>query len=190
MAEPTYPVLYWRDNSTRTTLTAFDTLEKLIAAKPLQVIELEKPVSGTAENSSVVSVSIGGTDNIVDEPLFSPAGVKTIEKQMVGAIAEHLTIGLKIHLSQYTILRKVQEFARKPNKEKEYHTYGIMGFWFPATETEATPTLTTPNVFKTDPTNIIGYTLKPPIIDWGISDIGSDYTKITLNLSLGGKNLT
>ena len=32
---PAHPVLYWRDNATRTALAAFDTLDKLIAAKPL-----------------------------------------------------------------------------------------------------------------------------------------------------------
>lgn len=187
MAEPTYPVLYFRDFATRTELVAFDTLEKLIAAAPLQVIEFEKEGDG---DTSVVSISIGGTDNIVDEPLFSPAGVKTIEKQMIGAIAEHMTIVIKLNKSEYTKLRKIQQFARKPNKEKEYHTYGIMGFWFPETETDPTPTLSTPNVFKVDPTNIIGYTMKPPLVDWGIPEIGADYTQVTINLSLGGKNLT
>ena len=187
MVEPVYPVFYWRDFATRTALTAFDTLAKLIAAKPDQVIELEKDDD---DDTSVVSVSAGGTGNIVDEPLFNPQAVKTIEKQQVGAIAEHTDIVLKIHKSQYTKLRKIQQFYRKPNKETEYHTYGILGFWFPATETNAAPTLTTPNIFKVSPTNVIGYTMKPPSVEWGISDIGSDYTKVTLNLSLGGKNLT
>jgi len=187
MAEPTHPVLYFRDFATRTELVAFDTLEKLIAAKPLQVIEFE---TDSADNSSVVSLSIGGVDNIVDEPLFSPAGVKTIEKQMVGAISEFFTINIMLNKSQYAKARKIQQFARRPGKEKEYHTYGIFGFWFPETETDPTPTLTTPNVFKQDPTNVIGYTMKPPLIDWGIKDPGSDYIKIMITLSLGGKNLT
>ena len=187
MAEPTYPVLYFRDIDTRTELTEFDTLEKLIAAKPLQVIEFEKTGDG---DTSVVSVSIGGTDNIVDEPLFTPEGVKTIEKQMIGAIAEHMIIVIKINKSEYTKLRKIQQFARRPNKETEYHTYGIIGFWFPETETDPTPTLLTPNVFKVDPTNVVGYTMKPPIVEWGIKEIGADYTQITINLSLGGQDLT
>jgi len=42
---PTHPVLYWRDNATRTALTAFDTLDKLIAAKPLQVLEFDTTVN-------------------------------------------------------------------------------------------------------------------------------------------------
>lgn len=187
MVEPLYPVLYWRDNSTRTALTIYDTLEKLIAAKPLQVIELEK---NTVDDTSIISVGIGGIDNIVDEPLFNPDGTKTIEKQQVGAIAEHMTIVIKIHKDQYAKVKKIQSFSRKPNKEKEYHTYGIIGFWFPVTETESTPTLTTDNVFKVSPTNVIGYTMKPPIVEWGIEDIGNDYVKVTLNLSIGGKNLT
>ncbi len=187
MAEPTHPVLYFRDVNTRTALPAFDTLEKLIDAKPLQVIEFEKIDDG---DTSVVDVTIGGTDNIVDEPLFSPAGVKTIEKQMVGAMAEHMTITIKLNKTEYTKLRKIQQFSRRPNKEKEYHTYGIIGFWFPETETESTPTLSTPNVLKVDPTNIIGYTMKPPIMQWNIKEIGADYMQVTITLSLGGKNLT
>lgn len=187
MVEPIYPVLYWRDNSTRTTLTTFDTLAKLIAAKPLQVIEFEKD---STDNTSIINVSAGGTGNIVDEPLFNPEGIKTIEKQQVGAIAEHTIIVIKLHESQYTKLRKIQSFYRKPNKEKEYHTYGILGFWFPPTETDSTPTLITPNIFKVSPTNLIGYTMKPPIVEWGISDVGAEYTKVTVELSLGGKNLT
>jgi len=190
MAEPTHPVLYFRDFSTRTALPAFDTLEKLIAAKPLQVIEFEKVVNGKEEDASVTKVSAGGVPNIVDEPLFNPAGVKTIEKQQVGAISEHLTITIKLHKSLYSKLIKMRGFARKPNKESEYHTYGIIGFWFPETETAPTPTLETPNVFKQDPTNLKGYTMKMPIMDWGISDIGAEYTVVTLNLSIGGKNLT
>lgn len=187
MTEPLYPVFYWRDFETRTELTEFDTLKKLIDAKPLQVVELEKDDN---DNTSVTNIINGGTGNIVDEPLFNPDGTKTIEKQQVGAIAEHSIITLKIHKSQYAKLRKIQTFYRKPNKEKEYHTYGILGFWFPATETDPTPTLTTPNVFKVDPTNIIGYTMKPPIVEWGIPAIGAEYTQVTLELSLGGKNLT
>lgn len=189
MAEPTYPVLYWRDVNTKSSDVLFDTLEKLIAAKPLQVIEFEKDSSGNDLNSSILRVTAGGTDNIVDEPLFNPSGVKTIEKQMVGAIAEHLNIKIKVHTSQYAILEKIRSFARKPNKEVEFHTYGIIGFWFPPTETESTPTLTTPNIFKVDPTDLIGYTLKPPSPTWSIAETGSDYVEEEIFLSLGGKDL-
>ena len=187
MAEPVYPVFYFREFDTRTELTAFDTLEKLIIAEPDQVIEFEVDSN---DNSSVISVTSGGAGNIVDEPLFNPDGTKTIEKQQVGAIAEHVTIVIKLHKSQYTKLRKIQSFYQRPNKEKEYHTYGILGFWFPPTETEPVPTLTTPNIYKVDPTNLKGYTMKPPIVQWDITEIGSDYTQITIELSLGGKNLT
>lgn len=186
MAEPTYPVLYWRDVDTRTELPAFDTLEKLITAKPDQVIELEK---GT-NNDSMVSIQLGGNDNIVDEPLFSPEGAKTIEKQMVGAMSEFLLVTIMLEKEQWVKVRKIQQFYRKPGKEKEYHTYGIIGIWYPVTETDPTPSLTTPNVFKQDPTNLKGYTMKPPIIEHGVSDVGSDFIKITLTLSLGGKDLT
>lgn len=189
MAEPTYPVLYWRDVNTKSSDPLYDTLEKLIAAKPLQVIEFENNANGDDLNSSITMVSGGGADNNIDEPLFNPDGTKTIEKQMVGAIAEHLNIKIKIHQSQYSILEKIRSFSRKPGKEKAYHTYGIFGFWFPRTETESVPTLTTPNIFKLDPTNLIGYTLKPPLPIWSIEQIGEEYMTEDLQLSIGGKDL-
>lgn len=187
MAEPLNPVLYFRDFATRTELTAFDTLEKLIAAKPLQVIEFEK---GNGDESAIFTVSKGGTGNIVDEPLYNPAGVKTIEKQQVGAISEYHTVNIKLPKTEWAKAKKLETFYRIPNKEKEYHTYGIMGIWFPATETNATPTLTTDNIFKISPTNVIGLTLQPPIFTYGVNEAGADYMNIDLTYSLGGKNLT
>lgn len=189
MVEPTYPVLYFRDFDTRTALPAFDTLEKLISLKPDQVIEFENNAAGDELNSSIIRVSAGGVDNIVDEPLFNPNGTKTIEKQMVGAIAEHINIKIKVQKSEYPILKKIRSFSRRPNKEKEYHTYGIIGFWFPPAETEAIPTLITPNIFKVDPTNLTGYTLKPPLPVWSIDEVGEGYMTDELQLSLGGKDL-
>ena len=186
MVEPIFPVLYWRDVDTKDSDPTYDTLEKLINLKPLQVIQLED----TDDDSSIVTISRGGTGNIVDEPLYSPAGVKTIEKQMVGAISEFWTVNIKLVKEEWAKAKKLETFYRKPNKEKEFHTYGIMGIWFPATETETTPTLTTPNIFKVSPTNIIGLTLKPPVFTYGVNEAGADYMNIDLTYSLGGKNLT
>lgn len=186
MAEPTHPVLYWRDTDTRTELGTYDTLEKLIDAKPLQVIEIEN----TDDDSAIFNVTRGGNGNIVDEPLYSPAGIKTIEKQMVGAISEFYTVNIKLPKDQWSKAKKLESFYRKPNKEKAYHTYGIMGIWFPSTETDSTPTLITPNVFKVSPTNVIGLTLKPPVFTYGVGSAGADYMNIDLEYSLGGKNLT
>lgn len=186
MAEPTNPVLYWRDVNTKASDVTYDTLEKLINLKPLQVIEIEK----TGDASAIFTISRGGNGNIVDEPLYSPAGIKTIEKQMVGAISEFYTVNIKFPKAEWTKAKKLESFYRKPNKEKAFHTYGIMGIWFPATETDSTPTLITPNVFKVSPTDIIGLTLKPPIFTYGVNEAGADYINIDLTYSLGGKNLT
>jgi len=189
MVEPIYPVLYWRDFATRTAdQTTYDTLEKLITLKPLQVIEFEK----SGDNSAIVTVAKGGTGNIVDEPLYNPSGVKTIEKQQVGAISEYHTVNIKLPKAEWTKAKKLESFYRKPNKEKEYHTYGIMGIWFPATETVAVNDidLISPNIFKISPTNVIGLTLQPPIFTYGVNESGADYMNIDLTYSLGGKNLT
>lgn len=184
MVEPTNPVLYWRDVNTKASDPTYNTLAKLINEKPEQVI----PFEGNDE-SAVFTVSRGGNGNIIDEPLFSPDGVKTIEKQMVGAISEFYTVNIKLPKAEWTKAKKLETFFRKPNKEKEFHTYGIMGIWFPATETEATTTLITPNIFKVSPTDIIGLTLKPPIFTYGVNEVGADYMNIDLNYSLGGKDL-
>lgn len=189
MAEPTYPVVYWRDVDTNSTIPAYDTLEKLIAEKPDQVVQIENNQAGDKLKSSVISITSGGAGNIIDEPLFNPQGVKTIEKQMAGAISEHTSIKLKIHESEYPILTKLRSFYRKPNKEKEYHTYGIIGFWFPPTETTSPPTLVSDNFYKISPTNVLGSTMKPPITRWGIDEEGSEYMTIEIDLSLGGKDL-
>lgn len=186
MAEPTYPVLYWRDVDTEATNPTYSTLTDLITLKPEQVIEFEK----SGNDSAIFTVTRGGNGNIVDEPLYSAAGVKTIEKQMVGAISEFYTVHIKLPKDEWTKAKKLETFYRKPNKEKEFHTYGIMGIWFPVTETETTPSLTTPNIFKVSPTNIIGLTLKPPLFTYGVTEAGADYINIDLTYSLGGKNLT
>ena len=109
---------------------------------------------------------------------------------MVGAISEFYTVNIKLPKAEWAKAKKLESFYRKPNKEKEFHTYGIMGIWFPATETDSTPTLVTPNVFKVSPTDIIGLTLKPPVIAYGVGVAGADYMNIDLTYSLGGKNLT
>ena len=178
--------MYWRDEDTATSIVAYDTLEKLIAAKPLQVVQFELD----SDDSEVVMVSGAGQDNDVAEPVFTSDGVKTIFKQQVGAINEGITVTIIMHKSKYAKLAKVRSFSRKPNIETAFHAYGIIGFWFPATSPNAVPVLGEENVFSVDPTKLIGFTLKPPFFDYSLKEIGADRVRIIMNLSLGGQNLT
>ena len=175
MADPVYPVIYYRDVNTKTSNPSFDTVKKLIAAKPAQTIQLEI----TDDGSAVTDMNAIGQDNDVAEPVFNSEGLKSIFKQQVGAINEGTTMTVMIPKSQYSILFQMRSFSRRPNIEPAYHKYGNLGIWFPAA-----------TIFEVDPTDVIGYTLKPPIFEWGVKDPGADFVRATLNFSLGGKNLT
>ncbi len=173
MPTPNYPVIYYRDNDTRTALPSFDTVEKLIAEKPLQVIEIKDE-----DGMSVIGVVSAGEDNDVAEPIFSSEGIKSIFKQQVGAINEGITVTLMIPQPKFSDLIKLKSFSRQPNIERAYHEFGTIGFWFP-----------TVPAFEIDPTNVIGLTLKPPIIEWGVEEVGQNFARVTLNFSLGGVDL-
>lgn len=174
MADPEHPVIYWRDIDTKASNPTYDTVAKLIAAKPLQVIEIKD-----SDKMSVTHVSSFGQDNDVAEPIFSSEGLKSIHKQQVGAISEGTTVTLMVQKSRYSDLVKLRSFSRRPNIERAFHSSGNLGFWFPAAEP----------LFNIDPTDVIGFTLKPPIYDWGIKEIGDDFIQAVLNFSLGGEDL-
>lgn len=173
MADPVTPVIYFRDVDTKT--TEFPTLEDLIDEAPEQTIQLELDDKGT----SVISMSAIGQDNDVAEPVFNSEGLKSIFKQQVGAINEGTTMVVMVPKSKYSVLFQMRSFSRRPNIEPAFHKFGNLGIWFPAA-----------TIFDVDPTDIIGLTLKPPIFEWGVKDIGTDFVKATLNFSLGGENLT
>lgn len=185
MAEPPNPVIYFRDVNSKTSDENFDTLEKLIAAKPEQVIQLEE----TDKGSSVISMNAIGQDNDVAEPVFNSEGLKSIFKQQVGAINEGTTMVVMIPKSVFIKSFNMRAFSRRPNIEPAFHKFGNLGIWFPATSPNETPVLGEDNVYSVDPTNIIGFTLKPPIFEWGVTDVGADFIRATLNFSLGGQDL-
>jgi len=174
MADPDYPVIYWRDIDTKASNATYDTVAKLIDLKPLQVIEIKD-----SDKMSVTHVSSFGQDNDVAEPIFSSVGLKSIYKQQVGAINEGTTVTLMVPKLRYSDLVKLRSFSRRPNIETAFHSFGNLGFWFPAAEP----------VFNIEPTDEIGFTLKPPIYDWDIKEIGVDFMQAVLNFSLGGKDL-
>jgi len=173
MALPNHPVIFFRDINSRKETTIFNTIEKLIITRPDQVIEFKD-----ADKMSVISVVSAGQDNDVGEPIFSSTGIKSIFKQQVGAINEGITVTCMIPKPKYSDLIKLEKFSRQPNIETAFHKFGNLGFHFPEVP-----------VYEKDPTDIIGFTLKPPIMEWGIPDVGADFVRATLNFSLGGADL-
>lgn len=173
---PLYPVIYFRTINSTTVL--FPTVQDLIDAFPDQAIELE---DSSTTKTAVIGVTAIGQDNDVAEPVFSSDGAKSIFKQQVGAINEGITVQIMVEEAEYSKLFQMRTFSRQPNIEEAYHKFGNLGFLFP-----------TASIFTQDPTNVIGYTLKPPIFEWGITgnNIPVGFVKATLNFSLGGLDIT
>lgn len=170
MADPETPVIYYRDVDTKT--SEFPTIEDLINENSTQAIQLE------LNGDSVISMTSIGQDNDVAEPVFNSEGLKSIFKQQVGAINEGTTMVVMIPKSAYALLFEMRRFSRRPNIEPAFHKFGNLGIWFPAA-----------TIFSLDPTDKIGFTLKPPIFEWGVKDPGADFVRATLNFSLGGEDL-
>lgn len=167
---PAHPVLYWRDNATRTALTSFDTLDKLIAAKPLQVLEFDTTVD------QIEKIIRGGDDSVTNEPGLNPDGTIAVYKQQGRSPVPTLTIRGNTNSSETAFRLKMDSFAYKAQVEHDYHEFGIIGFFH--------PTLTD---FNRDPTNLIGYTMALPVHDY--TSPGS-IVQFVLNLSMGVQSLS
>jgi len=167
---PSHPVLYWRDNATRTALTSFDTLDKLIAAKPLQVLEFDSD----ARQIEVIVES--GDDPVTNEPGLNPDGTISVYKQQGRSPVPTLTIQGNFDNSETSTRTKLRSFSYKAQVEHLYHKFGIIGFFH--------PTLTD---FNRDPTDLIGYTMAPPIFTYNSP---AEIVTFRMNLSLGVKSLS
>lgn len=167
---PSHPVLYWRDNSTRTALSSFDTLDELIAAKPLQVLEFDD----TTKQLEVIVES--GDDPVTNEPGLNPDGTISIYKQQGRSPAPTLTLEGNINNSQIAWRTQLRTFSKRKQVENNYHKFGIIGFFHPV--------LTD---FNIDPTNLIGYTMGQPVFT---HNSGTQIVHFRVNLSLGAQSLS
>lgn len=161
---PTNAVLYWRDNSTRTALTAFDTLDKLIAAKPLQVIVFN------STNTVLTSVSEAEEPNVSEDPVYDASGGLVIEKQFNGTFGYTQVLNIKSDTDQTAFRTKLRSFARKIPIEPAFHEFGIFGFFHPIVTD-----------FNVDPIDDFGYTIDQPTHDFqhGAETV---YSRITLRI--------
>jgi len=167
---PTHPVLYWRDNATRTALAAFDTLDELIAAKPLQVLEFDD----TDKQLEVMVES--GDDPVTNEPGLNPDGTISVYKQQGRSPVPTLTLQGNVNVDETAWRTQLRSFAYKKQVEHEYHEFGIIGFFH--------PTLTD---FNQDPTDQIGYTMAPPVFTYNSP---AEVVHFRINLSLGAQALS
>lgn len=167
---PAHPVLYWRDNATRTALAAFDTLDELIAAKPLQVLEFDD----TDKQLEVMVES--GDDPVTNEPGLNPDGTISVYKQQGRSPVPTLTLQGNVGIAETAWRTQLRSFAYKKQVEHEYHEFGIIGFFH--------PTLTD---FNRDPTNLIGCTMAPPVFTYNSP---AEVVHFRINLSIGAQALS
>jgi hypothetical protein len=167
---PDHPVLYWRDNSTRTALSSFDTLDKLISARPNQVIEFN------IDDVQLEQILEGGDDSVTNEPGLNPDGTISIYKQQGRSPVPTLTLKGNIANSQTALRTKMRSFSYKVQVDFEYHQFGIIGFFH--------PDLTD---FNKDPTNLTGYTMALPRF---IHASNREVIDFTIDMSLGAQSLS
>ena len=162
------PVLYWRDDSSKTI-----SLESLISSKPDQVIQFENGTDDTKAQIEVIEVY--GDENTIEEPEINSTGAKAINKQNAGALPEGIKISGNIDISESTLLAKLRTFYRKIPLIEDSFDYGIFGFYSNVS-----------NYFDLNPTNEIGYTMKPPTITWNAPN---KYVTFEFYLILGARQL-
>lgn len=164
---PTNAVLYFRDILTTKANPLFDTLDKLIAAKPAQVIEFND------DNILFTDIQEEEQNNVSNDSHFDPGvGDPIVEKQYNGIKGREIVIKLITDTDQSVVRQKLRTFGEKPQIEPAYHEFGIIGIFHPKVSD-----------FNVDPTNLFGYTIDRPLKGY-VS--GSEIVPITLRLSLGG----
>lgn len=164
-------VLFWRDNSTRKALTAFDTLDKLIAAKPLQVLEGD-------EFNSLADTQQEPQINTSNDPHYDPTSDPIIEKQYNGNFGRRLEVTIKsdVNAQGAAWRTKLLGFMNLIPVEPAYHEFGIFGFFHPKL-----------GDFNVDPTNAFGYTYDRTPISY---TSGNEALTIILTATLGGNQKT
>jgi hypothetical protein len=166
---PTDAVLFWRDNDTRKALVAFDTLDKLIAAKPLQVLEFDA-------NNSLIDTTEDPQINVSNDPHYDPTGDPKVEKQYNGNFGRQLILTIKSDVDQTAWRTKLKDFVNMVSVEPLYHEAGIFGFFHPKLAD-----------YNVDPTNEFGYTIDRAPKSY---PSGAQTVTITVTMTLGGNQKT
>jgi len=166
---PTDAVIFWRDNLTRKNIVTYDTLDKLIAAKPLQVLEFDA-------SNSLINTAEDPQNNTSNDPHYDPTGDPKVEKQYNGTFGRVLELTIKSDVDQSAWRTKLNDFLNMPQTEPAYHESGIFGFYHPKLAD-----------FNVDPNDEYGYTLDRAPKGY---PSGADTVTITLTMTLGGNQKT
>ena len=170
MAPPVFPILYWRDNSTRTALTAYDSAEKLLAAKPAQCLVFD------TDDRMLEHILESGDDPVTNEPALNPDGKLTVYKQQGRSSVPTITLEGNCGIAEAAWRDQLRTFSRKAQIEPQHHKFGILGLWSPDVPD-----------FDLDPTDTIGYTMALPVFEYFSP---SEIIHYRINLSMGAFELT
>jgi len=162
-------VLFWRDTNTKKSDPLYDTLDKLIAAKPLQVLEGD-------EFNSLIDSQQEPQINTSNDPHYDPASDPIIEKQYNGNFGRRLELTIKSDVDQAAWRTKLNDFMNLIPVEPAYHEFGIFGFFHPKL-----------GDFDVDPTNAFGYTYDRAPVSY---TSGNEAVTIILTATLGGNQKT
>ena len=170
---PSFPVLYWRDINTKASDVSFNTVDKLIAAKPNQTLLFD------SETKQLEHLLKSGDDPVTNEPGLNPNGTITVHKQQGRSAVPTLTLEGNCDVIEKLWRIQLRTFSRKRQVETSYHKRGIIGLYIPA--------ITVLDDFSLDPTNLIGYTMGLPVFDYYSP---SSIVHFRVNLSMGVLALT
>ena len=173
MADPNYPIVYWRDNATKASDPLYDTIEKLLATKPEQCLVFD---SAARQLEHILE---GGDDSVTNEPSLNPTGQISVNKQQGRSPVPTLTLEGNCNHNEKVWRQLARSFSRKAQIEPQYHKYGIIGVYIPASSDL--------DDFSLDPTNEQGYTMALPVFDYFSP---ATILHFRINLSMGVLALT
>ena len=177
MVAPTMPVLYFFNTGAAN--TDFDDIldSNGDAATNANVIKFDSDLDNKRQPLFQLNhIETFGDENTIDEPEIS-GGEKTMNKQNIGALpwGIQLTTNITRGAAGDAILKELWRFYHQVQVQYPDREYGIFGLHSNVSE-----------YFDVHPSNIIGYTMKAPIIK---VDMPSTIMHVDIMLLIGGKNL-
>lgn len=171
MPLPDFPILYWRDITTKASNVTYDDLEKLLLLKPLQCLVFDN------DDRQLEHILEGGDDPVTNEPALTPTSTGiTVYKQQGRSGVPTITLEGNCGRAETTWRDQARSFSRKFQVESAFHKHGIIGLWIPQVPD-----------YDVEPTDVLGYTMALPVFEYFAP---AEILHFRFNLSLGMLNLT
>lgn len=173
---PTYPVLYYRTNATKTTNVNYRDVTAMLANALAQCIPFP-------DNTFMIeAIQRKYSNNNPDDPQFNADGVKVINNQENGSLGEEIVItGHCNAVATLETQQKLESFAYLAQKEQAYHLWGIIGLWYPQAPIFNVDPINEPTAI---PPNYKGYRVNS--FQWNHKGSTPKILPFTLILKFGG----